>query len=277
MTFNPLEKKAVRSKLFYVEEGNPKGKILLLIHGITGSHRYWNPLRKHLAENYRLIIPDLLGFGHSPKPHIRYSIEIFRDSIRNLITDMQLDKESLILIGHSLGAIISLEYAAAYGKNTDRLLLLSLLSHPDEESAHSLFFHGSPSYRNLLVSNSLNENFTQIKSTGFNMSLLYLSKIPISVLMDCRKFTFRSLTSTLENCLLKYRPDGVFSKIDDIPIRVLHGSHDKVSPLENILELHKKVSSFSLKIIKKSGHHIILTHPHICFNEIVHFIEEEMP
>lgn len=275
MVLNPIEKKAVRSRLYCVEEGNPKGKKILLIHGITGSHRYWNPLLKFLTDKYRLIIPDLIGFGHSPKPHIRYSIEIFRESIRNLLREKQLDKERLIFIGHSLGAIISLEYAAAYGENIDRLLAFSLPSHTDEQTAHSLFFQGSASYRNLLVSNSLQENFSQIKSTGLNMSLLYLSKIPISVLMDARKFTFRSITSTLENCLLRYQSDQIFSKIKNIPIKAIHGSHDQVSPLKNVTELNNKVSSFSLKTIENSGHHILLTHTEICADEILHFIEED--
>ncbi len=274
MIFDPIEKKAVKRRLYYVEEGNPEGKILLFIHGITGSHRYWNPLRKYFSGKYHIIIPDLLGFGYSPKPHIKYTIEIFRGSIRNLITEKKLEKDKIIFIGHSLGAIIALEYAAAYRENTDRLLLLSLPSHTNEEYAHKLFFQGSPSYRNLLVSNSLNDNLSQIKSAGLNMSIRYLSKIPISVLLDSRKFTFRSLTSTLENCLLKYRTDEVFSRLNNIPIKVIHGSQDQVSLLKNVIELQKRMSSFSLKIIKNSGHHILLTHPNICFNEIIHFIEE---
>jgi pimeloyl-ACP methyl ester carboxylesterase len=274
---NPVEEKAVRSRLYCLEEGDPNGKRILLIHGITGSHRYWNPLRKFLTDRYHLIIPDLIGFGHSPKPHIRYSVEIFRESIRNLILEKQLDQDPIIIIGHSLGAIIALEYAAAYGENVDRLLLFSLLSHRDEEAAHSLFFQGSPSYRNLLVSNTLQDNFSQIKGTGLNMSLLYLSKIPISVLIDSRKFTFRSLTSTLENCLLKYRTDQVFSRIKNIPIKAIHGGQDQVSPLKSILQLCDSVSSISLKIIENSGHHILLTHTDICLQEIQQFIEEKDP
>lgn len=275
MVLDPIQQKAVKSKLHYEEEGNPEGKKLFLIHGITGSHRYWNPLRRFLTDRFRLIIPDLLGFGNSPKPHIKYSVEVFRDSIRNLVLEKRLENEPLIFVGHSLGAIIALEYAAAYRDNVDRLLLVSLPSHTDEESAHSLFFQGSASYRNLLVSNSLLENLSQIKSTGLNMSLLYLSKIPISVLMDSRKFTFQSITSTLENCLLRYRTDHIFSRIDNIPIRAIHGSHDQVSPWKNIVQLHKRVPSFSLKAIENSGHHILLTHTEICVDEILHFIEED--
>lgn len=275
MMLNPIEVKAVSSKLSCLEEGDPKGKKILLLHGITGSHRYWNPLRKFLSDRYHLIIPDLIGFGHSPKPHIRYSVEVFRESIRNLILEKQLDQDRIIIIGHSLGSIIALEYAAAYGENIERLLLFSIPAHRDEASAHSLFFQGSPSYRNLLVSNSLQDNFSQIKDTGLNMSLLYLSKIPISVLLDSRKFTFRSLTSTLENCLLKYRADQVFSNIKNIPIKAIHGAQDQVSPLRSILQLHESVSSFSLKIIENSGHHILLTHTEICVQEIQQFIEEQ--
>ncbi|MEW5807363.1 MAG: alpha/beta hydrolase [Acidobacteriota bacterium] len=266
-------KRIVQNKLFHLEEGPKGGKPILLIHGITGSHRYWNTIRKKLAKNNHLIIPDLLGFGYSPKPYIHYSVDIFRDSLRSLLLSKNLEHHRIILIGHSLGTIIAAEYAAAYPGQVAGLVLISIPAFPNEAMAHRIFWRGSASYRNLLTTNSFSANFSQIWRSGFNMSLTYLSRIPFPVLIDSRKFTFRSLTSTLENCLLKYRADQFLSRLNDIPVLALHGERDQVSPLSGVIDLAKKLPELSLKVIKHSGHHIVLTHPQECLHEIERFLD----
>ena len=274
MIHDALAMKAVRSELFYVEHGPREAPLILLLHGITGSHRYWISARKYLEKHYHLLIPDLLGFGESPKPHIRYTIEVFRDSIRNLLVKKRLEDRKLIILGHSLGALIAAEYAVAYPSHIDRLALVSIPLYANESYAHDLFWKGSPSYRNLLASNAFNKNFSQIKRSGLGMSLLYMSKIPTSVVLDCRKFTFRSLTSTLENCLLRYNAEQILDRISAFPILAIQGEKDQVSPVENIIDIQERLPHISLKLIKGSGHHIVLTHTAECMKEVLNFLAD---
>src|SRR5881409_1612710 len=91
--------------IHYIDIGNPEGPPLLFLHGITGSRRYWQKKVKPLADEYRLIIPDLLGFGLSPKPYQEYTIEVFRDSVRAFVEEIGLAGRPLTIIGHSLGGL----------------------------------------------------------------------------------------------------------------------------------------------------------------------------
>jgi len=50
------------------------GPAVLLIHGIGDSSDTWAPVIPGLAQHYRVIVPDLLGHGHSDKPRADYSI-----------------------------------------------------------------------------------------------------------------------------------------------------------------------------------------------------------
>ena len=52
--------------------GPDDGPVVLLLHGLTASRRYWVPRVYPLAARYRLIVPDLPGFGLSPKPLADY-------------------------------------------------------------------------------------------------------------------------------------------------------------------------------------------------------------
>ena len=106
--------------LHYVESGRPEAPVVLFLHGITGSRRYWQKKARRLAVDYHLILPDLLGFGLSPKPQVEYTMDLFRDSVRGLMEELRLGDRPLMLVGHSLGSLIALEYAARYRDHVSR-------------------------------------------------------------------------------------------------------------------------------------------------------------
>src|SRR5262249_23659885 len=60
------------SKIHFIEEGT--GDPVLFLHGIPTSCYVWRNVIPHLSSLGRCIAPDLIGFGHSDKPDIEYSI-----------------------------------------------------------------------------------------------------------------------------------------------------------------------------------------------------------
>ncbi len=105
----------------YYENG--KGRDILLIHGLGGSIDSWIYNRDELAKHFHVLAIDLLGFGLSDKPRIRYSIGMFVRFINNLLALFPINRVSLI--GSSLGGQISAEFAMRYPEMVDRLILIS--------------------------------------------------------------------------------------------------------------------------------------------------------
>jgi len=103
-----------------VWEGN--GKQILCIHGITANCRFWDCLASALAPHHRVIAMDLRGRGLSDKPPTGYSIEHHCKDISALMNDQGLERP--VLMGHSLGAFISLVFAAQYPQRVNRLILV---------------------------------------------------------------------------------------------------------------------------------------------------------
>ncbi len=99
-----------------------KGKQILCIHGITANSRFWDCLASALAPHHRVIAMDLRGRGLSDKPPTGYSIEHHCKDILALMNDQGLQRP--VLMGHSLGAFISLVFAARYPQRVDRLILV---------------------------------------------------------------------------------------------------------------------------------------------------------
>jgi len=261
--------------LHFVSTGNPSGPVLLFLHGITGSRRYWQKKVRPLEREHRLLIPDLLGFGLSPKPYLEYTLPVFRDSVRALLEELDLDGQPLTIIGHSLGSLIALEYAALHGAHVRRMILLSLPRFSDPATAHALFWRGSPHYRRLLNEHSLAETLSQMKRTGLELTLRYMLRFPWSVIIDSHKFTFKSLTSTLEHCLLSYQVDGVLPRVPALPTLLIHGEQDSVAPLAHVRPLPASYPFMRLRTVRGTGHHLFLTHTRLCLDLLREFLSGE--
>ncbi|MEE9219373.1 MAG: alpha/beta hydrolase [Acidobacteriota bacterium] len=245
--------------LFFATLGSENAYPVLFLHGITGSHRYWRRKAAPLARRFRLILPDLPGFGRSPKPDVRYTPEFYREALRGLLVRLGLGCGPLSIVGHSLGSIIAAEYAARYPRGIERLVLLSTPRYLDSDLAHRIYWLGSPSYRKLLGQDSVRENLAQAHRLGWKLTLRSFWSMPLAAVADCRKFTLRSLTSTIEHCLLRYRIDPVLPRIEQVPVLMIHGGRDQVAPFGHIQPLPAMYRNIRLVMLRSSGHHVFLT------------------
>ena len=99
-----------------------EGPPALCIHGLTANCRCWDRIAGILEPQHHVMAMDLRGRGLSDKPPKGYSVDHHVRDVSCLLKDQGLDR--LVLIGHSLGAYISLAFAARYPNQVDRLILI---------------------------------------------------------------------------------------------------------------------------------------------------------
>ena len=106
-----------------VQQGT--GTPVILIHGLAASLHDWDDLIPELSSNgYASYALDLLGHGDSPKPDSRvYQMEWVFEHFSNWMKSLQLT-EPAILIGHSMGGYLALEYARRVSAWTRGLVLV---------------------------------------------------------------------------------------------------------------------------------------------------------
>jgi pimeloyl-ACP methyl ester carboxylesterase len=106
----------------YYTAGPADGRAIILLHGMSTSGDSFRELMHELAEEHRLIAPDLPGFGFSDNtspytiPHLVEWLADFADG---------LGLSSFHLLGHSFGGIVATGYALAYPEDTASLILLA--------------------------------------------------------------------------------------------------------------------------------------------------------
>jgi pimeloyl-ACP methyl ester carboxylesterase len=97
----------------YYESFGSGPPVLLPLHGAGMDGRLWAETARPLADEYRLVVPDLRGHGRTgPSDRPDYSVELFAADVRALVDGLALDAP--VVVGHSLGGFVGLCYAARH-------------------------------------------------------------------------------------------------------------------------------------------------------------------
>ena len=113
-------------KMRYMDIGEKDAqKVIVLLHGKNFSGYYWERVAKDLLKkNYRVIIPDQIGFGKSSKPdYYQYSFGQLALNTKTLLDNLKLAK--LDLVGHSMGGMLATTFAVNYPKSVNKLILIN--------------------------------------------------------------------------------------------------------------------------------------------------------
>ncbi|GAA5174313.1 alpha/beta fold hydrolase [Pseudonocardia eucalypti] len=108
----------------YHEAGT--GRPVLLLHGSGPGVSAWANWRLNLsalAERFRVVAPDLVGFGDTERPAgVYYSLDTWVDQVVALMDALEMPRASLV--GNSLGGRIGLRLAELHPERVDRMVLM---------------------------------------------------------------------------------------------------------------------------------------------------------
>ena len=104
----------------YYDEGD--GEPVVFCHGIPTSSYLWHRIAPELTDEYRVIVPDMVGYGQSAM-HDGFdrSIRAQEEMIDGLLEELNL--ESVSFVGHDLGGGVGLRHAAHQPDSISKLVL----------------------------------------------------------------------------------------------------------------------------------------------------------
>src|SRR5262245_33188835 len=117
------------AQIAYRDEG--RGRPLLLVHAFPLSGAMWEPQIAALSGAYRLIVPDLRGFGASPSVPGTASLDQYADDLAGLLD--QLGLEHVAVAGLSMGGYIAFALLRRHRERVDTLILADTRPQPDTE------------------------------------------------------------------------------------------------------------------------------------------------
>jgi pimeloyl-ACP methyl ester carboxylesterase len=109
------------SEVVYVDIGQGAAPPVVFVHGLAGKWQNWLENLPRVAEERRAIALDLPGFGESPMPSGEITVSGYAKLVAGLLE--QLEIESAVVVGSSMGGFIAAELALEFAPRVERLVL----------------------------------------------------------------------------------------------------------------------------------------------------------
>ncbi|NIF82324.1 alpha/beta fold hydrolase [Comamonas sp. Tr-654] len=108
-----------------------EGEPIVLIHGVGMDQRSWQPQIEALASNHLVVTYDMLGHGASALPPDSVPLSSFAEQLLQLLEHLSIPRANIV--GHSMGALVAIEFALTYPERTHRLLALNAVFQRSQE------------------------------------------------------------------------------------------------------------------------------------------------
>ncbi len=245
---------------------------IVLIHGLAGSKNYWRRDLEKISGTYRLLLVDLLGFGDSPKPQSEYTLQIQLAALENIISKEGFHRGESLIVGHSLGAVLSL---ALFAKHPDWFKGATVIGLPFFESKGQFLEQMSrDSFFDKLAVGRYGKLFCMLHP-------LYIVKwfkpknLTDDVFKDSKKHTWQSYYNSLNEVILKTDLFTLTKNIRDRKILFIQGTNDKVAPFVNVEKFTRSFNQAKLIEVQDGDHQLFLKEPFEVWKAIGDFFDEK--
>jgi pimeloyl-ACP methyl ester carboxylesterase len=228
--------------LHYLATGPADGPVVVLVHGLGGSAEDWLNLAPYLTRaGYRVYIPDLFGYGRSPKPaDFSYSVRDQAAVVAGFLDAMQL--KQVDLAGWSMGGWITQLVAIAYPERVHKLILFD-----------SVGLYAPPSWNTSLFTPANPQELDQLEA----LLMPHPPAIPAFVARDVVRVSderawiiHRAVDSMLTG---RDTTDNLLPTLK-MPVLLEWGSVDRITPLALGQKMHLLVPQSELVVADGCGH-----------------------
>ncbi|MEZ4770681.1 MAG: alpha/beta fold hydrolase [Caldilineales bacterium] len=115
-------------------------RTMVFIHGYAGCAETWEHQINHFSRDFRVVAPDLRGHGQSDAPFTRYTMRELVADLFAISQHLELP-ERFVLVGHSFGGSICVEYANVHPEQIDRLVLIATAGEYPLRRTAALAYH----------------------------------------------------------------------------------------------------------------------------------------
>jgi abhydrolase domain-containing protein 6 len=244
----------------YLEGGNPAGKALVLVHGFGGDKDNWSFYAPYIKQDYRLIFPDLPGFGENDRSMAPdHSVGAQAARLHDFLTALGID--TCHLGGNSMGGAIALRFALDF---PERLLSLTLFNNAgvigtEESELQQLVEQGeSP-----LVPRTM---------ADIDRLLAFVAHKPRWIPRQFKRVMFDEMKrheALLDKIFNQIAADALKAPLNDrlgeikLPTQIIWGRHDRLLDVTCAVVQHEGIPHSELVIFEDVGHVPMIEKPRL--------------
>ncbi|MBP1326023.1 pimeloyl-ACP methyl ester carboxylesterase [Leucobacter exalbidus] len=220
-------------------------RVFILVHGIGMGRIVYQDVVPILAEHGRVVALDLPGFGDSPEPGSKTTIEETAQNVARFMRDKGLSPA--VLVGHSMGTQVVAQLAASDPDLVSGLVLIAPTINRHERSA----VKQAERMMQDMSGEGLKVLATGVVEYFKTSSLWFISKLKV---------------------MLAHRLEEVCQRVQ-VPTLVLWGETDKVCPREWVAEVAAALPDSTMRAIPDRGHEAIIKSPEPVATMILEYVD----
>jgi len=228
-----------------------KGFPLVLVHGFLGSSKMWKPQIDFFKDHFRIITPDLPGFGKSNKAKSHNNIQSIANLLINCLEEKKIHK--FHLLGHSMGGMIIQEMAKKAG---DKILKLVCYSTGPRGEMPERFETVDETRKNLQKNG--------LETMARNIAKTWFIKGENAKYFDvCIETGKQTSMEAVDNSLVAFKNWNGVDTLKNIKNEtlIIWGDQDKSYNFEQVQTLEKNIENSKLIIFKNCAHNVHLEQP----------------
>ena len=220
-----------------------KKSTILLMHGSGLNHIVWSLHEQFYAsQGFNVLSVDLPGHGNSEGPSLK-SIEKISDWIKSLMLKINIEK--IIIIGHSQGGLVSIDFASRYPELIEKIVLVAnSYKMPVNQDLIDLAEAGDEKAVLLMM------------KWGYEGSKAFIGGNPVKKIVNSARDIREVLAVDLNACNNYKNGENAIKKIN-CPTLCIFGDLDKMVPVKVGLKMSEQITNSKTKIISDCGHMII--------------------
>lgn len=261
-----------KHKWAYLEGGINNKETIVFIHSYEGKKEDWIGLMSLLNQKYRVIAPDLPGFGDTAfMEDINYTAKDFSNLLNNFLNTLQV--KEFHLVGTSFGGLITGYYATIF---PERLNTLILIDTAGIESSHQTDF-----WKNFVKTGVNHLDYKSVTEFFIAMELILNKEAPVPEHMA--EYYVEKKKSRLlfeKKILFDLLKDGYYAlekRLSLIKTKtlIIWGEKDRIFDVSSVSILEKNIKVNQTLILKDVGHSPFITNVEETYRAIKDFIEKK--
>lgn len=237
-------------QIYYKDEwlGAPwlTGEPALLLHGNLETSEIWYGWVPRMAQQFRLLRPDLPGFGRSTAPRdFEWSLPNFAKLMANFLDAVGVS--SAHIIGAKTGGAIAMQFAAAYPQRT-RTLVVS-----------------SGPFTSVAPGNENNSQQIRLGSSASKEEMAYFDKLRDETPPDTLKGAGKMMSN--------FNLESLLPKIS-APTLVITSDHSALQSVDTVLRYQPKIPHSRLLVLTSDAYHVAVANANECVTNVLAFIRE---
>lgn len=248
--------------------GRDDERIVVLLHGLGATGDYFGAFYDGLSRRNRVVIIDLLGFGHSlDENRNEFGLDDHVAALDAALAALGLGDRPVVLAAHSMSTAIALSWADRNAERAEHVFLWGPPIYPDQTAALSVAKHYGSMGRLFARDTKWAERACRLSCTNREASgrimALVAPRWPTRVSSDASRHTWAAYHLSLRSLIFDFTWARVLPS--SVPVTVFRGADDLIGDRSHMIKL---IGKSNLVDVPGADHHVALEHPELLFDAL---------